>query len=36
MSYIEGTSREQRILFPEALDEYISEDNAVRVYRRLC
>lgn len=30
MSYIEGASREQRILFPEALDEYISEDNAVR------
>ena len=31
MSYIEGTSREQRILFPEALDEYISEE-----WRRLC
>ena len=30
MSYIEGASREQRILFPEALDEYIGEDNAVR------
>ena len=30
MSYIEGESREQRILFPEALDEYIGEDNAVR------
>jgi transposase len=30
MSYIEGASRGQRILFPEALDEYIGEDNAVR------
>jgi transposase len=30
MSYIEGESREQGILFPEALDEYIGEDNAVR------
>lgn len=30
MSYIEGASREQRILFPEALDEYIGEDNGVR------
>jgi len=30
MSYIEGESREQRILFPEALDEYIGEDKAVR------
>ncbi len=30
MSYIEGESREQRILFPEALEDYIGEDNAVR------
>jgi hypothetical protein len=30
MSYIEGASREQRILFPEALDEYVTEDNAIR------
>ena len=30
MSYVEGESREQRVLFPEALDEYISEDNVVR------
>jgi len=30
MSYIEGESREQRILFPEVLDDYISEDNEVR------
>jgi len=30
MSYIEGESREQRILFPELLDDYISEDNVVR------
>jgi transposase len=30
MSYVEGASREQRILFPEALDDYISENNVVR------
>ena len=30
MSYVEGESREQRVLFPEALDDYISEDNIVR------
>jgi transposase len=30
MSYVEGESREQRILFPEVLDDYISEDNVVR------
>lgn len=31
MGYIEGASREQRILLPEALDEYIGEENAVRL-----
>jgi transposase len=30
MNYVEGESREQRVLFPEALDEYITEDNVVR------
>jgi transposase len=30
MSYVEGESRAQRVLFPEALDDYISEDNVVR------
>src|SRR6266511_2584921 len=30
MSYVEGESREQRVLFPEVLDDYISEDNLVR------
>jgi transposase len=30
MSYVEGESREQRVLFPEALDEYITADNVVR------
>lgn len=30
MSYVEGESREQRVLFPEALDDYISEGNVVR------
>src|SRR5499426_1896288 len=30
MSYIEGESRKQRMLFPEVLDDYIGEDNVVR------
>ena len=30
MSYVEGHSREQRVLFPEILDDYISADNVVR------
>lgn len=30
MDYIEGESREQRILFPEVLDDYVSEENVVR------
>ena len=30
MSYIEGTSRYQSVLFPESLDEYITPDNPVR------
>lgn len=30
MSYVEGESREQRILFPDILEDYISEDNVVR------
>lgn len=30
MSYIEGTSRHQSVLFPELLDEYIAQDNPVR------
>ena len=30
MSYVEGASREQRVLFPEVLDDYISEDNVVQ------
>ena len=29
--YIEGVDRSQNILFPAALDDYIAEDNAVRV-----
>ena len=29
--FIEGESRYQTTLFPEALDEYIQEDNPVRV-----
>ena len=29
--FIEGTDRTQSILFPEQLDEYVEEDNAVRV-----
>jgi len=30
MGYINGTTREQRMLFPETLDEYVGDDNAVR------
>jgi len=30
MRYIEGIARQQLILFPESLDEYIAEDNPVR------
>ena len=31
MAYIQGINRSQIILFPESLDEYIEEENAVRV-----
>lgn len=31
MGYIEGLGREQQILFPEALDDYVGESNPVRV-----
>jgi hypothetical protein len=30
MSYIEGESRNQSLLFPEILDDYITRDNLVR------
>jgi transposase len=30
MGYIAGADRDQQVLFPETLDEYVSEDNAVR------
>lgn len=30
MDYIEGSNRDQFILFPQSLDEYVSEDNPVR------
>jgi len=30
MRYIEGTPREQKLLFPESIDEYIAADNPVR------
>ena len=30
MKYIKGKKREEKILFPESLDEYISEENPVR------
>ena len=31
MGYIQGQDRNQIILFPESIDEYISDDNVVRV-----
>jgi len=30
MDYIEGSNRDQFLLFPQSLDEYISDDNPVR------
>jgi len=30
MGYIAGVDREQQVLFPETLDEYVTADNAVR------
>ena len=29
--FVEGESRSQSTLFPESLDSYVTEDNAVRV-----
>lgn len=31
MGYIKGEERTQSILFPENIDDYIGEDNSVRV-----
>jgi transposase len=31
MDYIEGTDRDQTVLFPESLEEYVSPENPVRV-----
>lgn len=30
MRYIQGVSREQKILFPESVDEYIAENNPIK------
>jgi hypothetical protein len=30
MGHIGGVSRDQRLLFPDVLDDYIAEDNPVR------
>ena len=30
MDYIEGSNRDQLTLFPQSLDEYVSDDNPVR------
>ncbi len=30
MDFIRGTSRQQVILFPESVEDYITEDNPVR------
>ncbi len=30
MGYIEGVNRDQLIMFPQSLDEYIGQDNPVR------
>jgi len=31
MGYIEGKDRNQIILFPESIDEYVSDSNAIRI-----
>ena len=31
MGYIEGEDRNQIILFPESIDEYISGNNSIRI-----
>jgi len=31
MIYIEGVDRKRKIAFPEYIDDYITEDNTVRV-----
>jgi transposase len=31
MAYIEGTNRDQAQMFPEYLENYVSDDNPVRV-----
>lgn len=31
MGYIEGEDRNQIILFPESIDEYISDNNSIRI-----
>jgi hypothetical protein len=31
MAYVEGVVRNQIILFPEAIDDYIEEDNPVQM-----
>ena len=30
MGFVEGVGRDQMVMFPESLDEYIAEDNPVR------
>jgi len=30
MRYIQGTAREQSLLFPELIDDYVTEDNPIR------
>ena len=34
--FIEGEDRSQASLFPERLDDYIAEDNPVRLVGSLC
>ena len=31
MGYIEGEDRNQIILFPESIDEYVSDNNSIRI-----
>ncbi len=31
MGYVEGAHRDQLVLFPAALDDYVTEENSVRL-----
>jgi hypothetical protein len=36
MAHIAGFGRDQLLLLPEAVDDYVEADNSVRFHRRVC